>query len=90
MHTPLITGSDCEGAGEMFRVTTLDADNPPRPKDGAVDYKQDFFEKARSLTVSGQLNAEIVRHGVFATCTPSAPPSAPSVPTRRATRRNSG
>ena len=59
VHTPLITGSDCEGAGEMFRVTTLDADNPPRTEDGAVDFKQDFFGKPVSLTVSGQLNAEI-------------------------------
>ena len=58
VHTPLITASDCEGAGEMFRVTTLDADNPPRTEDGKVDYSQDFFGKAANLTVSGQLNAE--------------------------------
>lgn len=57
-HTPLITGSDCEGAGEMFRVTTLDAKNPPICEDGSVDYSQDFFGKATSLTVSGQLEAE--------------------------------
>lgn len=57
-HTPLITGSDCEGAGEMFRVTTLDPENPPRTEDGQVDYKQDFFQKPTSLTVSGQLEAE--------------------------------
>lgn len=57
-HTPLITGSDCEGAGEMFRVTTLDAKNPPLCEDGSVDYSQDFFGKATSLTVSGQLEAE--------------------------------
>lgn len=57
-HTPLITGSDCEGAGEMFRVTTLDAANPPRTEDGAVDYTQDFFGRATNLTVSGQLEAE--------------------------------
>ena len=57
-HTPLITGSDCEGAGEMFRVTTLDPANPPRNEDGSVDYSQDFFGKATSLTVSGQLEAE--------------------------------
>lgn len=57
-HTPLITGSDCEGAGEMFTVTTLDLDNPPRTEDGAVDYAQDFFQKHTSLTVSGQLEAE--------------------------------
>lgn len=57
-HTPLITGSDCEGAGEMFRVTTLDAKNPPLCEDGSVDYSQDFFGKPTSLTVSGQLEAE--------------------------------
>ncbi len=57
-HTPLITGSDCEGAGEMFRVTTLDPACPPRTADGAVDYSQDFFGKQTSLTVSGQLSAE--------------------------------
>lgn len=57
-HTPLITGSDCEGAGEMFRVTTLDAKNPPLCEDGSVDYAQDFFGKPTSLTVSGQLEAE--------------------------------
>ena len=57
-HTPLITASDCEGAGEMFRVTTLDLDNIPRTEDGAVDYSQDFFGKSANLTVSGQLNAE--------------------------------
>ena len=59
VHTPLITGSDCEGAGEMFRVTTLDADNPPMTEDGKVDFAKDFFGKPVSLTVSGQLNAEI-------------------------------
>ncbi len=58
VHTPLITGSDCEGAGEMFRVTTLDAENPPRTEDGAVDFSEDFFGKQTSLTVSGQLEAE--------------------------------
>ena len=58
VHTPIITASDCEGAGEMFRVTTLDLDNLPRTGDGAVDYAQDFFGKAANLTVSGQLNCE--------------------------------
>ena len=57
-HTPLITGSDCEGAGEMFRVTTLDAKNPPLTEAGEVDYSQDFFGKPTSLTVSGQLEGE--------------------------------
>ena len=58
VHTPLITGSDCEGAGEMFRVTTLDLENLPRTEEGGVDYTQDFFGKSANLTVSGQLNAE--------------------------------
>ena len=58
VHTPLITGSDCEGAGEMFRVTTLDMDNLPRTEDGTVDYSKDFFNKETNLTVSGQLNGE--------------------------------
>ena len=57
-HAPIITGSDAEGAGEMFRVSTLDAKNPPLTPDGAVDYKQDFFGKETNLTVSGQLEAE--------------------------------
>ena len=58
VHTPLITASDCEGAGEMFRVTTLDPKNPPLTEDGEVDFSQDFFGKAANLTVSGQLEAE--------------------------------
>ena len=58
VHTPIITASDCEGAGEMFQVTTLDMANPPRLEDGSVDWSQDFFGKKASLTVSGQLNAE--------------------------------
>ena len=58
VHTPIITASDCEGAGEMFQVTTLDLQNPPRNEDGTVDYTQDFFGKPANLTVSGQLNAE--------------------------------
>ena len=58
VHTPLITASDCEGAGEMFRVTTIDPNDPPRREDGAVDYSKDFFGKETSLTVSGQLSAE--------------------------------
>ena len=55
VHTPLITGSDCEGAGEMFRVTTLDMADPPRNEDGSVDYTKDFFRRPTHLTVSGQL-----------------------------------
>ena len=58
VHTPIITASDCEGAGEMFRVTTLDPRNPPLTEDGQVDFSQDFFGKPANLTVSGQLNAE--------------------------------
>lgn len=58
VHTPIITGSDCEGAGEMFRVTTLDIANPPRKDDGTVDNKEDFFGKETNLTVSGQLSVE--------------------------------
>ncbi|MBR6314193.1 MAG: asparagine--tRNA ligase [Clostridia bacterium] len=59
-HTPLISCSDCEGAGEMFRVTTLDMENPPRTADGEIDYSQDFFGKSAYLTVSGQLQGEIM------------------------------
>ncbi|MBR5307336.1 MAG: asparagine--tRNA ligase [Clostridia bacterium] len=58
VNTPLITASDCEGAGEMFKVTTLDLDNIPKTEDGKIDYTQDFFEKPANLTVSGQLNGE--------------------------------
>ncbi|MFI3175056.1 MAG: asparagine--tRNA ligase [Bacillota bacterium] len=57
-HTPIITGNDCEGAGEMFRVTTLDMTNPPKTEDGKIDFSKDFFGKEASLTVSGQLSAE--------------------------------
>ncbi len=58
VHTPLITGSDCEGAGEMFQVTTMDLANVPKTEDGSVDYSRDFFGKPTNLTVSGQLNGE--------------------------------
>ena len=58
VHTPLITGSDCEGAGEMFQVTTMDLNNIPKTEDGAVDFNKDFFAKPTNLTVSGQLNGE--------------------------------
>lgn len=58
VHTPLITGSDCEGAGEMFRVTTMDMENVPKKPDGSVDFSKDFFGKSTNLTVSGQLNGE--------------------------------
>lgn len=59
IHTPILTGSDAEGAGEMFHVTNFDLNNVPKTEDGKVDYKQDFFEKSVNLTVSGQLEAEI-------------------------------
>ncbi len=59
LHTPVITASDAEGAGEMFRVTTLDAANPPRNEDGSIDFSQDFFGRETSLTVSGQLEGEL-------------------------------
>ena len=58
VHTPLITGSDCEGAGEMFQVTTMDLNNVPKTEEGQIDYSQDFFGKETNLTVSGQLNGE--------------------------------
>ncbi|MBQ8813613.1 MAG: asparagine--tRNA ligase [Lachnospiraceae bacterium] len=58
VHTPLITGSDCEGAGEMFQVTTMDLNNVPKTEDGKIDFTQDFFGKPTNLTVSGQLNGE--------------------------------
>ncbi|MBW2938589.1 asparagine--tRNA ligase [Aureisphaera sp. CAU 1614] len=64
MHTPIITGSDAEGAGEMFRVTNLDPKNPPLNEDGSVNYKEDFFEKETNLTVSGQLEAETYAMGL--------------------------
>ena len=59
VHSPIITGSDAEGAGEMFRVSTLDAKNPPLNEIGEVDYKKDFFGKETNLTVSGQLEGEL-------------------------------
>ncbi len=64
VHTPIITGSDCEGAGEMFQVTTLDLNNVPKLSDGSVDYSKDFFGKAAHLTVSGQLNGEMYALGL--------------------------
>ena len=62
MHTPIITGSDCEGAGEMFRVTAMDMDNPIKDENGKVDFSQDFFGKSSHLTVSGQLDVETFAH----------------------------
>ncbi|MBQ9815313.1 MAG: asparagine--tRNA ligase [Lachnospiraceae bacterium] len=73
VHTPLITGSDCEGAGEMFRVTTLDPLTPPLTEDGQVDFSQDFFGQETGLTVSGQLEAEAfaLSFGKVYTCGPT-------------------
>ena len=62
VHTPIITGSDCEGAGEMFRVTAMDMDNPIKDENGKIDFSQDFFGKSSHLTVSGQLDAETFAH----------------------------
>ena len=59
MHTPIVTGSDAEGAGEMFRVSTLPFDNPPRNEDGSINFKEDFFGRQTNLTVSGQLEGEL-------------------------------
>ena len=87
VHTPLITGSDCEGAGEMFQVTTLDIKNPPRLPNGDIDYSQDFFGKEAHLTVSGQLNGEMYAMGLgdiytfgptFRAKTPTPPAMPPS------------
>lgn len=64
MHTPIITGSDAEGAGEMFRVSTLNPNNPPRKEDGSIDYSEDFFGKETNLTVSGQLEGETYAMGL--------------------------
>lgn len=64
MHTPIITGSDAEGAGEMFRVTTLDLNNIPRKEDGSINFKEDFFGKSTNLTVSGQLEGELAAMGL--------------------------
>jgi len=73
VHTPLITASDCEGAGEMFRVSTLDPKNPPKNGEGSIDYEQDFFGRPTFLTVSGQLEAEIfaLSHGEVYTFGPT-------------------
>ena len=88
MNTPLITGSDCEGAGEMFQVTTLDMNQIPRDQEGKIDYSEDFFGKMTNLTVSGQLDGETLpRHsGKFI---PSDQLSVPRIPTLHAMRRNS-
>ncbi len=89
VHTPIITGSDCEGAGEMFQVTTLDVNNPPRTEDGNVDYSKDFFGKQTSLTVSGQLNAENFAMAFGNVYTPHLP-SGRRTPTPSATPPSSG
>jgi len=89
VHTPLITGSDCEGAGEMFQVTTMDLANVPLTEDGKVDFTQDFFNKPTNLTVSGQLNGELTLWRSV-TFTPSDQPSVQKTPTPPAMRLSSG
>ena len=84
IHTPIITGSDAEGAGEMFQVTTLDLENVPKTEEGKVDYKQDFFGKPANLTVSGQLEGSLPPWHC-PKYTPSGPPFVPKTPTLRAT-----
>ena len=88
-HTPIITCSDCEGAGEMFHLTNLNIAEPPRTQEGEVDYSQDFFCKPANLTVSGQLEAECMAMA-FAKVYTFGPTSGRSGPTPPATRRNSG
>ena len=65
LHTPILTSSDAEGAGETFKVTTFELDNIPKDENGAVDFKQDFFEKETNLTVSGQLEGRTGGNGCF-------------------------
>ncbi len=89
VHTPIVTGSDCEGAGEMFRITTLDMENPPRTEEGKIDYGEDFFGKETSLTVSGQLEAETLPWRLE-TCTPSGRLSEPRTPILQDMRLSSG
>ncbi len=89
LHTPLITASDCEGAGAMFNVTTLDMDNPPRTDEGRIDYSQDFFGKPCSLTVSGQLEGELGALALGQSIR-SVRRSAPRTPTRRDILPSSG
>ena len=83
VHTPLITGSDCEGAGEMFQVTTMDLNDIPKTEDGKVDFSQDFFGKPTNLTVSGQLNVETYAMAFRKRLHLRPPPSAPRTPTPR-------
>ena len=89
IHTPIITASDCEGAGAMFQVTTLDLAKLPKT-DGKVDYTQDFFDRPAYLTVSGQLEGRDLRLLRWARSTRSARRSAPRTPTRRGTWPSSG
>ncbi len=89
MHTPLITGSDCEGAGEMFQVTTLDPKNIPVHEDGRLIIHRISSEKETNLTVSGQLNGELM-HRHSATYLHSDQPSALRIPTLPAMRQSSG
>ena len=88
IHTPILTGSDCEGAGELFKVTALDLGNLPI-KDGKTDYMKDFFGKEANLTVSGQLSAEM-SVWPWVMSTPSVRPSGPKIQTPAGMRRSSG
>ena len=89
VHTPLITGSDCEGAGEMFQVTTLDLNDVPKDEKGAVDFTQDFFGRPTNLTVSGQLNGETYAMA-FKNIYTFGPTFRAEIPIPHAMRRNSG
>jgi asparaginyl-tRNA synthetase len=90
LHTPIITGSDAEGAGEMFRVTTLDMMNPPKTVQGKdIDYREDFFGKETKLTVSGSLKENLVPWPCRKFI-PSGPPSVPKTPTHQGILPNSG
>jgi len=89
LHTPIITASDAEGAGQMFRVTTLDAQKPPLTEAGHVDFSADFFSRPTNLTVSGQLEGNWAPRR-WAKFTPSVPPSGPKTPIPPGTWPNSG
>ena len=90
VNTPILTASDCEGAGEMFRVSTLDMMNFPKTPEGKPDFSKDFFGKETFLTVSGQLNVETYCMAFYPRSTPSAQPFARKTPTPAVTWLSSG